>query len=356
MQTRIKKHASRVEEAIDLAGRVVAKVNYDNQKEHILEKYHFNTFDITQMMDDRSRIVRLFQKEFHDRQEHLEFFFARRSQAFSLSSLFVELPFFRSEKRRCRAVFDEDENRVSAFVQVFCQLQLIEDGKASDFEGLSLLLEHMDIQDEDKWLLQTVYLHLDTYLKRFCGLVNQIVDWLMNFEEQICLEEAAFYAYWSDFMSQNNLAKHLAEKVNIDVNEKTSQVWIVPSYFACNRIDYRYVDHVLYVYIGMIFDKSFSVEAKYETPALLCTHLKLLSDPSKFEILKTIKDRPYYGSELAKRFHLSTPTISHHMATLTNAGFIKTEKKENKTFYSLDRERLSLFLTQIHHMLLEKEV
>ena len=45
----------------------------------------------------------------------------------------------------------------------FKELKLIDesvDENMTTFEGLSLLLERMDIADEDKWMLQTVYLHL----------------------------------------------------------------------------------------------------------------------------------------------------------------------------------------------------
>lgn len=359
MQIRLKKHASRVDEAIELTALVTSDYNYEVMKQRILEKYHFDVFDVSKMMDERAKISRLFLRDFQSQQEQIQFFFTWRSKAFSLARLFLKMPCFQSEKRRCRAVFDEDQNRVGIFVNAFHDLSLLDETvgiDVSSFEDMSLLLERMDIDDEDKWLLQTVYLHLDGYLKRFCSLVNQIVDWLSTFEKTICLEEEAFCAYWSSFIASNDFAVHISQKLNIDVGKKVTQIWIIPSYFACHRIVHEYRQPTtLCVYIGMIFDQTFSFEKKYETPALLCSHLRLLSDPSKFEILKTIKERPYYGSELAKAFHLSTPTISHHMQALENAGFIKTEKKENKTFYTLDNERLSLFLAQIHHMLLEKE-
>lgn len=359
MRIRLKKHASRVEEAIELANHVMNGYNYELQKHRILEKYHFDTFNIEEMMDQRSRIARLFQRDFQSQNDALQFFFSRHSNTFTLAQLFLKTPYFQAEKRRCRAVFNEEDNRVEIFVSAFKEMQLLDENtneNISTFESLSLLLERMDIEDEDKWLLQTVYLHLCGYVKRFCSLVNQIVDWLLDFESQICLEEDIFYTYWSQYIEQHEFVDYLSKRLNIDINPKITQIWIVPAYFACSRIKYENKqENVMYVYIGMIFDQSFSFEKKYETPALLCSHLKLISDPSKFEILKVIKERPHYGSELAKIFHLSTPTISHHVQALENAGFIKSEKKENRTYYSMDLERLSLFLSQVHHHLIEKE-
>lgn len=358
MRVRLKKHASRVDEAISLASYLLNGHNYETEKYKILEKYHFNTFDISSMMDQRSRIARFFQRDFQTQMDSLYFFFASRSHTFSLAQLLTKMPYFQAEKRRCRVIYDEDEDRVSVFIQAFKELKLVDestDESIRTFEELSVLLERVDVKDEDKWLLQNVYLHLLGYLKRFCALVNQMVDWLMGFEEQICKEETVFYDYWQTFIEANDFAKHLKERLNVAVMPETTQIWIVPSYFACTRLFYEYQqENVLYVHIGMILDQSFSFEKKYETPLLLCSHLKVLSDPSKFEILKVIKKRPYYGSELAKMFRLSTPTISHHMQALENAGFVKSERRENKTFYTLDTDRLRLFLGQIHHMLLEK--
>lgn len=358
MIIKIKKHASRVEEAIQLCQLMARHYHYDEAKKRVLDKYRFDVFDGSAMMDCRSEIEKAFCLQFKEKEDVLNYYFKRRSAGLYLSDLLMKLPYLQTEKRKCRYVYDEELNRSQAFLDAFFELELIDETfpqKVNNFEELSLLLEKIDIDKEDKWLIQRTYLHLEEDAKKFVLFINQVVEWLMNYEELLCQEEAAFYDYWAEVSHRINLASHLSQQLNIDISKKANTIWLVPSFFNCLSIHSKTQKDAIYVYMGMIFDESFSFEKKYETPELICSQLKLLSDPSKFEILCTIKKQSYYGSELAKKFNLSTPTISHHMRTLENAGFIKIEKKDNKTYYSLDHERLTLFMKQVEMMLLQKE-
>ncbi len=356
MQIKLKKHASRVEEAIDLCKLMTRQYHFDEAKKRLLDKYQFEVFDVEKMMKQRSIIEKDFLNTFKDKEEILDHYFKQRSANIFLSDLLMKLPYMQTEKRKCRYVYDEELNRSKAFVDAFYEMDLIDETytqNVSNFEELSLLLEKIDMDREDKWLIQTTYLHIAEEMKYFVSFINQVVDWLGKYEEQICKEEEAFYEYWNHINKSKRMDEYFSQQHNINISKKTNVMWMVPAYFNCTGIYAKTKKDVIYVYIGMVLDETFSFEKKYETPELICSQLKLLSDPSKFDILCTIKERSYYGSELAKKFNLSTPTISHHMRTLENAGFIKIEKKDNKTYYSLDHERLGLFLNLVESRLLK---
>lgn len=357
MQVKIKKHASRVQEAVDLCKLMVGEHNYEEAKNRLLDKYRFEVFDVSKMMDVRKIIEDDFKKQFMKQKNVLSHYFMRYSGNFYLCDLLMKLPYLQSEKRKCRFVDDQELNRSQAFAKVFYDLELIDETynqNVTNFEELSLLLEIIDIDKEDKWIIQRTYLHLEEEMKQFVILINQVVEWLTRYEDIICKEEDLFYNYWSDVIKTISMTDYLSKKLNIDITKGANTIWIIPAFFNCQGIHSKVNKDTINVYMGMIFDQNFSFEMKYENPSLICNQLKLLSDSSKFEILCTIKQRPYYGSELAKKFNLSTPTISHHMRTLENAGFIKIEKKDNKAYYSLDYERLSLFMKQVETMLLSK--
>ena len=358
MQVKIKKHASRVQEAIDLCKLMVRGHDFENAKYRLLDKYRFEIFDVSHMMDNRKCIEEDFKLEFARQTDILAHYFTHYSNSFYLCDLLMGLPYLQSEKRKCRYVNDQELNCSQAFAKVFYDLDLIDETynqNVVNFEQLSLLLENIDIDKEDKWLIQRTYLHLEEEMKQFVLLINQIVEWLTKYEEVICKEEELFYNYWIEVSKMTSMPDYLSKKLNIDITKGANTIWIIPAFFNCQGIHSKVNKDTINVYMGMIFDQNFSFEMKYENPSLICNQLKLLSDASKFEILCTIKQRPYYGSELAKKFNLSTPTISHHMRSLENAGFIKIEKKDNKTYYSLDYERLSLFLRQVDMMLLSME-
>ena len=72
---------------------------------------------------------------------------------------------------------------------------------------------------------------------------------------------------------------------------------------------------------------------------------KALSDPTRLQILQIIEARPKSVSEIVDFFSLSQPTISRHLAALANAGLVKSEKREQQKFYSLNQENLKQLLT-----------
>jgi len=67
--------------------------------------------------------------------------------------------------------------------------------------------------------------------------------------------------------------------------------------------------------------------------------LDLLSDKSRLVIIKALlKQRKMNGSELLKLINCGQPTLSHHMSVMNEAGLVKSNKKGNKVFYSINED------------------
>lgn len=81
------------------------------------------------------------------------------------------------------------------------------------------------------------------------------------------------------------------------------------------------------------------MQEEYQTEWLLKS-LKALSDKSKYDILLYIKEKPSYGSEIAKQFSLTTATVSHHMNKLLGLGLISVEQRDGKVYYQTNREEM----------------
>ena len=56
--------------------------------------------------------------------------------------------------------------------------------------------------------------------------------------------------------------------------------------------------------------------------------LKILSDPSRIEILKALGQGPMFSQELRERLSLSPGTITHHMSLLVGEGYVTVKKEE----------------------------
>ncbi len=67
---------------------------------------------------------------------------------------------------------------------------------------------------------------------------------------------------------------------------------------------------------------------------------RALGDGTRLRILRLLRDRDWYLTEIAERLELSKPTIKHHLAQLRAAGLVTLTEEGGLSYYSLRRERL----------------
>ena len=53
---------------------------------------------------------------------------------------------------------------------------------------------------------------------------------------------------------------------------------------------------------------------------------KALADPTRRRILELLREGNCTAGELAEHFDISKPSLSHHLATLKNAGLVTDER------------------------------
>ena len=63
---------------------------------------------------------------------------------------------------------------------------------------------------------------------------------------------------------------------------------------------------------------------------------KALSDPTRRKILELLQEQELNAGEIADYFHISKPSISHHLAILKTSGLIVDERRGQNIVYSLD--------------------
>lgn len=63
--------------------------------------------------------------------------------------------------------------------------------------------------------------------------------------------------------------------------------------------------------------------------------IKALNDPTRREILKLLKEKDMTAGEIADAFHISKPSISHHLDILHQAELVVSEKRGQFIIYSL---------------------
>jgi DNA-binding transcriptional ArsR family regulator len=63
---------------------------------------------------------------------------------------------------------------------------------------------------------------------------------------------------------------------------------------------------------------------------------KALSDPTRREILRLLASGEKTAGELADRFDMTKPSVSHHFAVLKDAELVRTRREGQNIYYALD--------------------
>ena len=63
---------------------------------------------------------------------------------------------------------------------------------------------------------------------------------------------------------------------------------------------------------------------------------KALADPTRREILRLLRKREMTAGEIAERFDMTKPTMSHHFAVLKDADLVTSRRDGQTIWYGLN--------------------
>lgn len=222
---------------------------------------------------------------------------------------------------------------------------------SNDLE-LIQVIEALEIESHKKWQLILLFQNYHLYMDELITILDQAVHLFQQKKTLIQPYLTKFDDTYSKLL-QNDPRSYVHEHYRIRLSDNKDIVF-APYLFGCNTVVYFDSDHTPaeQIYIGVLFETISTVVDQIISDERICKTLKILSDNSKFEILKSIRNKPAYGQELADQLNLSTATISHHMNALINSGFIQLEKQTNRIYYQMDKEKVSRFIEQLRTSLI----
>jgi DNA-binding transcriptional ArsR family regulator len=68
--------------------------------------------------------------------------------------------------------------------------------------------------------------------------------------------------------------------------------------------------------------------------------LQIVAEPSRREILRLVWDDELTAGEIAGRFAVTFGAVSHHLAVLRDAGYVRVRRDGNRRYYRADKGRL----------------
>lgn len=220
------------------------------------------------------------------------------------------------------------------------------DGIHEDKDKIFELIKDCDMPNETKWNIFMIISEPKKYINEFCELIE---DFLPTFNKCFAKLKPLI----------DNFNNHISNKIK---NDGIEYLKTLPSFENINEfkkvivstmaVNYpsliiNDIDDILYIFIGMSFEKVSDILNGKGNEEILLNLLKTISDSSRFTILKALKNEELFGIELAEKLNLSNATISHHIALLTISDLISFDKRDGKAYYKLKKETLRNMINTI---------
>jgi ArsR family transcriptional regulator len=79
--------------------------------------------------------------------------------------------------------------------------------------------------------------------------------------------------------------------------------------------------------------------------------IQALADPTRRAILQMLNGADLSAGEIAARFHISAPSVSHHLSVLKNAGLVLAQRNGQNIIYRLNTTVVQEVLQQLLDLL-----
>lgn len=102
-----------------------------------------------------------------------------------------------------------------------------------------------------------------------------------------------------------------------------------------------------------IADAALDASDPLAPPAAVVRFHRALGDDTRLRILRLLRERDLYLTEIAQLLELSKPTIKHHLVQLRAASLVTVTEEAGLTYYSLRRERFDAAAGELRRYLLD---
>jgi len=232
-------------------------------------------------------------------------------------------------------------------IKLVTSKEVDENDSEDEMEGLSLnnttvlnYIDNKDINVAIKWEIFRLLNNKQKYFLDFTTFINEYLHTYKHLEKERKKEIDKFNNEFKKNIEEQGI-RYLEEFTNkyIDFN-KYENIFISSSVLIGITVEMEPEEKSCYVLIGpRTKDIVKSTVGKNEIEKKLMV-FKNISDSTRFQIMKTLVDKDYYGVELAKAFGITKATVSRHMDFLLLTGVVRVERKDHRAYYSLDKNVL----------------
>ncbi len=329
----------------------MARLNHNDSLSGFIDKYDKELADKIKMDETILKWINKTYPEIPEKYKKLIDVFANRDNFFRL----VLLNYVRENNLKTVPEFldfllnkNEDEMLIDYLKQLqsYCEkLQnfpdLQEKIKNLDFDMMSIINE-MDLPANRKWEM----LQFFSNPKKMKDDLIDLIQWYYQniFEKIESTVEKVILKTEKDIRKKlkNYGSEYVKLLTGTDYSkmEKGRKIVLVISYFLELVILDLYRDESSedVYFMGFRYNEIF-VERKHRVMSNVYL-FKALGDETRQNMIRLLTKRDYYGDEFAKEMGLSNSTISYHLSLLLLEGFITVKRTDNKSFISLNKDKL----------------
>ncbi len=218
-------------------------------------------------------------------------------------------------------------------------------------EFMPYLIERCTLDSESKWWLTVISQNPKEYFSELIDIIINSIDIFKEAFKVMEKEVAKFIEELRALIEEN--PKFISDSTGIKMFDQwESDIYIYPSIIRFNAVSFiSRISPVFnhkrseYMYFGWKFyDLLCTSMGNDNEEKILIDRLKCISDKSKFNIIKMLKEKPMFGQEIATALSLTTATVSYHMNALILSKLVYMEKVDNKIFYSVNKYTMEEFL------------
>lgn len=323
-----------------------ASHNVDELRTHLSESYSIPMFELDSLLQPLLEVENYVNSNLNISEDRLRFFFTVRSQG--PVSLARHLYTVLKSGLRFKGLCEKD--KLTALAAPLSQMTSIHLEELEGFESHDQLFQYLlkcNCTEDVKWICTALYYSMDEYLDELDVILRKATGLFLERlpdVSAIC-ENAISYA-------RERISDNPAQLFGVlKTPTPTEDVTVRPNIMGFHSLHWNFGDATIYV--GVYYSTIAELVQKYsDQSASLVSRLKSMSDKSRLEILRALKNGECNGQDISEKLGLAPATISHHMNVLLVEGFVSSSKRGTSIYYELKRDSIQKCLRELEHYLL----
>lgn len=188
------------------------------------------------------------------------------------------------------------------------------------------------------------------------AIADRMAAWLPRYQEaearirRIIERDTELRAAQRDSLAPAELIERTTNGIRWLSEPGVRRVVLAPSYLV-RPYNFTFTGGDWRIFVYPVADAALEPHDPLAPPVGVLRLHRALGDDTRLRILRLLRDRDWYLTEIAERLELSKPTIKHHLAQLRAAGLVTLTEEGGLSYYSLRRDRLDDASSELKHYL-----